>query len=251
MVVKKFFYIENVKLPLVSNGTSPFIGAGQFGFKAFEWRRKFLNNPDKMVEILETSYQYGARGIEAIPIGKIMDASRIMSEIHSDYIVTGSTYPGKDSSIDLLIKAEAKIIFVHGMIADNKGKELSRLLDDIVSHGIIPGIATHEPIPTIKYTIDKSLNVKAFLIPFNAVGVFMGNVKSLEHIVDKPSSYYFIGMKTLAAGNLDPVEAFEYISKHNISAVTIGMVTKEEAKISTKVALNAFASKNKSLEMYD
>lgn len=234
-----------MKLPLISSGTSPFIGAGQFGFNAFDWRRKFLNNPDAIIEILETGYQYGARGVEAIPLGKIMEACCIMSEIHNDYIITGSTYPEKNSGIEALIKAEAKIIFVHGMIADKKGRELSNLLDDIVSQGIIPGIATHEPISTINYVIDKKLNVKVFLIPFNASGAFMGDLRGLEQIVDNTSNYYFIGMKTLAAGNLEPAEAFDYIAKHNICAVTIGMVTKDEAKISTQIALQVLASRNK------
>ena len=50
-------------------------------------------------------------------------------------------------------------------------------------------------------------------------------------------------MKTLAAGKLDPKKAYEYISKHNICAVTIGMVTTEEAEISTKIALDALRSR--------
>jgi len=78
----------------------------------------------------------------------------------------------------VLIEVETKIIFEHWIIVDNKGKELLKLLDEIASHGIIPGIATHEPIPTIKYAIDNLLNVKAFLIPFNANGAFIGNAKS-------------------------------------------------------------------------
>ncbi|MBA7550894.1 hypothetical protein ES705_43424 [subsurface metagenome] len=45
-------------------------------------------------------------------------------------------------------------------------------------------------------------------------------------------------MKTLEAGKLEPHKAFEYISKHNICCSTIGMVTVEEAKISTEIALN-------------
>ena len=44
-------------------------------------------------------------------------------------------------------------------------------------------------------------------------------------------------MKTLAAGNLGPDAAMSYIAKHNICAVTIGMVSVEEAEVSTKKAL--------------
>ncbi|MFX1410637.1 MAG: hypothetical protein ACFFA6_09805 [Promethearchaeota archaeon] len=196
-----------------------------------------------MVEILKASYQAGARGIEAIPIGKILDATKIMAETHNDYIITGSTYPGLDPKIELLIEAGAKLIFVHGMISDTKSKNLLELLDNISNRGLIPGIATHEPIATIKYAIENNLNVKAFLIPFNINGIFMGNAKELEEIVDNSKNYYFIGMKTLAAGDINPKIAYSYISRHNISAVTIGMVTRQQAEESTKIALKALTNK--------
>ncbi len=202
-----------------------------------------MNNPDAMLEILESSYAKGARGIEVIPSGKILEAAYMMSEIHSDYVIMGSTYPGKDPRIDALIKIGAKLIFVHGMISDKKGLTLLRLLDDISSYGIIPGIATHDPIPTIQYCLENSLNVRVILIPFNLNGFLMGNLERLEEIVDNTKAFHFIGMKTLAAGEIKPDIAFKYISKHNICAVTIGMVTKEQAEESTKTALKSLNRK--------
>jgi len=190
-----------------------------------------------MVEILEASYQAGARGIEAIPIGSIIEASSIMVETYDDYVVIGSTYPGREPGIEDLLKVGAKLIFVHGMISDMKGRKLIELLEEIKSRGAIPGIATHDPLSTINYAIENSLNVRAFLIPFNARGDFMGNAKDLEELVDNTDNYHFVGMKTLAAGFLDPITAYEYIAKHNICSVTIGMVTTEEAMISTKTAI--------------
>jgi hypothetical protein len=44
-------------------------------------------------------------------------------------------------------------------------------------------------------------------------------------------------MKTLAAGKIDPKTAYDYISKHNIHGVTIGMVNIQDAQSSTKFAL--------------
>ncbi|MFX1304650.1 MAG: hypothetical protein ACFE9X_14955 [Promethearchaeota archaeon] len=238
-----FCNIDGVNIPLVSTGTSPFIGAGQFGFKAFEWRRRFLYNPEAMLEILKVSYLNGACGIEVIPNGKIMEAAKMMSEMYGDYVITGSTNPEKDPGIKALIEIGAKLIFVHGVISDNKGKELVRLLDEISGYGIIPGIATHDPIPTIKYSIENNLNVRVFLIPFNANGFLMGNAKYLEEIVDSTKNFYFIGMKTLAAGEIKPSFAFEYIANHKICAVTIGMVTKQQAEESTKIALKSLNRK--------
>jgi len=235
-----FCKINGVKIPLVSTGTSPFIGAGQFGYRGRKWRERFLNNPEEMLKILNASYEAGARGIEAVPVGKIMDAAKIMLETHSDYVLTASTAPGRHrNSITELVDCGAKLIFLHGMISDNKTNRMEKLLELISSRGVIPGIATHEPIPTINFCIEKSLNVKAFLIPFNAKGRFMGNQKELENLVDSTKEYNFIGMKTLAAGSLKPEIAYSYIGKHNICSVTIGMVEKNEAEVSTKIALKA------------
>ena len=115
-------------------------------------------------------------------------------------------------------------------------------IDEIESIGIIPGIATHSPVSTLNYALEHLPSVKAFLIPFNARGMLMGNQKKLENIVNTYKDKHFIGMKTLAAGKLDPNKAYEYISQHNICCVTIGMVTVEEAKVSTEIALNRLQS---------
>lgn len=239
-MIKIFCKIDNVDIPIVSTGTSPFIGAGQFGTNAYIWRKRFLNNPDAMIEILESSYNKGSRGIEVIPSGRILDAAVVMSEKYDDYVITGSTYPGKDTRIDSLIEIGAKLIFVHGNISDDRGQELIILLDEISGYGIIPGIATHDPLQTISFCLENSLNVRAFLIPFNAIGFLMGNQKKLEEIVDNTKNVYFIGMKTLAAGKIKPDYAFQYISNHNICAVTIGMVSQEQAVESTKIALKSY-----------
>jgi hypothetical protein len=241
--VKIFCKIDGIDIPLVSTGTSPFIGAGQFGYKAFEWRRKFLNNPDAMFEILEAGYKNGVRGIEAIPAGKILEAAYKMKETYNDYVIIGSTYPGDDPKIDSLADIGAKLIFVHGMVSDSRDFNLVKLIDEISSLGILAGIATHNPIPTIKFCINNSLKVRFFLIPFNAKGFLMGNKLQLEKIVDSTKDHFFIGMKTLAAGNIKPEVAFKYIADHNICALTIGMVNNQQAAESSTVALKTLINK--------
>ena len=196
-----------------------------------------MNNKDAVLEILEASYKAGGRGIELVPAGKVSEAAKIMAETHDDFIITGSTFPGPDPLIDVLADLDAKLIFAHGMISDKKDEKLEKLIDEIKSMGIIPGIATHNPVSTLEYAFENLPSVKAFLIPFNAQGMFMGDQKKLENIVNSHKDHHFIGMKTLAAGKLDPKQAFDYILRHNISCVSIGMVTIEEAKVSTEIAL--------------
>lgn len=219
------------------------MGAAQFGKNARIYRKKFMNDVDAVLEILEACYKAGGRGIEIVPIGKIVKATKIMKETHNDFVVTGSTFPGPDPLIEDLIDIEAKIIFAHGIVSDKKDDKLVKMVDDIKSRGVIPGIAAHNPVSTLEYALENLPDVKVFLIPFNKRGMFMGYKKKLEEIVDNTKNCSFVGMKTLAAGKLDPKKAYEYISKHNICAVTIGMVTTEEAEISTKIALEALRSR--------
>jgi hypothetical protein len=197
-----------------------------------------MNDANAMLEIMQACYKAGGRGIEAVPNGAVCAAIKTMKETHSDYIVTGSTFPGPDDpKIDELIDVEAKIIFAHGMVADKMDERLNKLVEEIESRGVIPGIALHNPVPTLQYALENLPQVKAFLTPMNSNGLYMGEKAALEEIVDNTKEKWFVGMKTLAAGKLDPKEAYEYISKHNICAVTIGMVTVEEAENSTKIAL--------------
>jgi len=223
-------------------GTSPFLGASQFGSNARIYRKKFMNNTQALLEIMEACYEAGGRGIQMIPVGKVGEAARIMHETHDDYVITGSTAPGPEPLIEDLVEGEAKIIFAHGMVSDKKDENLIKMIDNIASRGIIPGIAAHSPVSTLKFAFENT-NVKTFLIPFNEKGLFMENKQQLEQIVDTREDCYFVGMKTLAAGKLDMELAYNYISKHNICSVAIGMVTTEEAKFSTKVALNALKNK--------
>lgn len=223
----------------MSTGTSPFFGPPTFGDRASAYREKFMTNADAMLEIMEACYEAGGRGIEAVPAGAVCQATKIMKETHSDYVVTGSTLPGPNPNIEDLIDVEAKIIFVHGAYSDRKDETLLKLLKDISSRGVIPGVATHNPLSTIDYVFEKAPEVKAFLIPFNANGFMMRDKKALEDLVDTHKNHYFIGMKSLDTGRLEPQKAFEYISQHNICAVAIGMVEVEEALASTKIALGA------------
>ena len=199
-----------------------------------------MNHTKAVLEILEASYEVGGRGIELVPAGKIAEAAKIMVETHNDFVITGSTFPGPDPLINELSDLGAKIIFAHGMVADKKDKKLESLIDDIKSRGVIPGIAAHNPVSTLEYAFENIPSVRTFLIPFNARGYLMGNQKELEKLINSREDHHFIGMKTLAAGKLNPNKAYDYISKHNICCTTIGMVSVEEARESTEIALKSF-----------
>jgi len=239
---KQFFTeFEGVKIPLVSTGVSPFAGSPQFGDKAPIYREKFFNDANAMLEIMEACYEGGGRGIGAIPFGKVVEAVKIMKETHGDYVITGSTLPGNlpDPGIEQLIDLDAKIIYVHGSISDEKSDRVNKLLEEISSRGIIPGLAVHNPISTLEFAFENNLNAKTFLVPFNAQGMMMANQQKLEELVDSRKETAFMAMKTLAAGKIEPKMAYEYIANHNIRAVVIGMVDVDEARNVAEIALNA------------
>jgi putative N-acetylmannosamine-6-phosphate epimerase len=237
-----FCEIEGQKIPVISVGTSPFLGAAQFGKNARIYRKKFMNDANAMLEILKAAYRAGARGIELIPIGKIPEAANLMKDSFDDFIITGSTAPGPDPMIDELLELDAKIIFAHGMVSDKKDKKLLKMLNDIESRGCIPGVAAHNPVSTLNYVFENAPQVRTFLIPFNAIGLFMGEQKKLEELVDSRKDLSIMGMKTIAAGKIEPNKAYEYISKHNIKCVTIGLVTVEQAQESTELAFKMLSN---------
>lgn len=232
-----FCNVQGRSIPLVSVGTSTFIGAGQFGKNARIYRKRFLNNPDEILGILEACYLVGGRGIEVIPAGKIPEAVKLFSETHDDFVVTGSTFPGPDPMIEELVEMNAQVIFVHASVSDQKNERLSQLLEDVSSHGVIPGIAVHNPVSTLNYAFQNLPEIKTFLVPFNTKGIFMGNQKEVEHLVDSHLDCAFMGMKTLGVGKIDPEIAYTYISNHNICCTAIGMVTVEEVSITINSAL--------------
>jgi len=236
-VIPLYTTIEGRKVPLISIGTSPFIGAGQFGVKGLLWRSRFLYNAPAMAELMMKSYEFGAKGAHIIPLGDIPKAVKLVRKEYPDFVVIGSTPPeGVEKGIKTLIDLDAEIIFVHGSIADSLRYELlDRYCRIIEEAGVISGVATHRPVHTVRY-VENNCLCKAVLLPFNPVGYSMENRRLLEEIVDN-SSLSFIAMKALAAGSVRPEEAFKYISQHNIKAVTVGLVSKEEAKETIHAAL--------------
>ena len=81
--------IEGRRVPLISIGTSPFIGAGQFGVKGLLWRSRFLHNAQAMAELMMESYELGAKGAHIIPLGDIPKAVKLVRREHPDFIVIG------------------------------------------------------------------------------------------------------------------------------------------------------------------
>lgn len=237
---KLTFKLEAKNIPLVTLGTSPFIGAGQFGSQGILWREKFLKNPTLMAKMMKECYTQGSRGVEAIPAGQILAAVEQVRQDYPDFHLIASTYwDPSNLKIEELAQSHAQLIFIHGAVADKRDHSLlTSILKQIRDIGALPGIATHDPANTISFVQEKQLDCPVMLIPFNINGYAMGQQKVVEDLVDN-SDLTFIGMKTLAAGQIRPQKAFDYISQHRIAGVAIGMVTEDEINETVPIALKA------------
>ena len=70
----KTFLIDETEIPSVSLGTSPFIGAGQFGPRAEEYYRQFYLNPMNIEAIIKKSTELGVPAVQALTYDKIIKA---------------------------------------------------------------------------------------------------------------------------------------------------------------------------------
>ncbi|TFG05209.1 MAG: hypothetical protein EU536_02560 [Promethearchaeota archaeon] len=238
-----YIELESKQIPRITIGTSPFMGAGQFGVIGSVWRAEFFQNAEKMAQLMIHACNQGAKGVEVIPAGAMLDAAVLAKKRCPDFAIIGSTlweHIGNYFHIDDLVKVDSRIIFLHGSISDNRELTLIKpLLKKIRLAGKIPGIATHYPAVTIPFIHQNKLDCPAILLPFNLRGAFMGDQRAVEELVDS-LDYCFVAMKSLAAGQIPPTKAFPYLGEHNISAVTVGMVSEEEITQTVSEAKKVF-----------
>jgi len=62
------------RIPRVLLGTSPFIGAGQFGRRAAFYYNYFYENPKNIVKIIHKAVDLGVTGVQALPFRPIFGA---------------------------------------------------------------------------------------------------------------------------------------------------------------------------------
>lgn len=55
-------------------GTSPFIGAGQFGSKALEYRRLFFEQPENMTKLFVKSAELGVKAVQLVGYEPLVSA---------------------------------------------------------------------------------------------------------------------------------------------------------------------------------
>ncbi|MFX1514009.1 MAG: hypothetical protein ACFFCQ_15625 [Promethearchaeota archaeon] len=240
------------KLPRLLYGTSPFMGAGQFGIKGQEWFHRFFHYPERMAELFAYFCEQGFPGVHVVGYPTIVEAARLTKENYSLKVAV-SLLPEKwVENLELVIQLEPVIIFVHGVMTDNflqtHAEELISCFQAIRDSDAFPGLATHDSRQTL-LTLQESLNPllqEAFglLLPFNSIGWGMGgSTKEIVSLLHNLQDCPVMAMKTLAAGQLSPKDALKFVFEvPQIQVATIGMTSKKEvteiATIGQKILTN-------------
>jgi len=238
--------IGDVEVPRLMLGTSPFIGAGQFGLRSMEYYLRFTMNPENVTKLIVEAAEMGITWVQALGyefIGKAVEEARNITKI--DIQVIGSIGPHNfDSQFDLMKRLGARIILTHAVVTDRLDKHFEKCIDRI-NDVSIAGAVTHLPgkiIPQLS-GYDK---VKIIMASVNKIGKFMSPTpkESLDAI--KNTDKVVIGKKTLAAGVLKPREALEYTSNF-VYGATIGIASSEELRETFGVAKEIWKPQPRSL----
>ncbi|MDO8726062.1 MAG: hypothetical protein Q7J35_08345 [Candidatus Methanoperedens sp.] len=224
-------------LPGLMLGTSPFIGAGQFGSKSPDYRRRFFDDPDNMTKLFVHSASLGVKAVQLIGYQPLVAALMKAEEISGDFFVA-VTIPRGDfaSNLDLVSPLEPEFVSVHAQFCDENDSRLNEWIDMIRDAGAKPAASTHSPGTTIPL-LDE-LGFEAYLAPVNTVGYGMepdieSTLKALER-----TRKSIIAIKPLAAGKLSPERSvFEYIFKY-ADSIAVGITSEEEMEETYSAALS-------------
>ncbi|MBS7287477.1 MAG: hypothetical protein KIH01_01680 [Candidatus Freyarchaeota archaeon] len=237
--------IKGRELPRVLLGTSPFLGAGQFGVKAYEYYRKFFKNPARVTELVAGCIEIGVNGVQLVAYPQIGDAVKKAEEKKGARLkVVGSLpFDMPSQALKYLSEFDTVAALLHGEQTDKLNMEENRAwLKRIEDEGYLVGVATHNPARTLPIVI-RELEVDIVMMPLNKAGYMMGGMKGEEFMeIVESSGAKVIAMKPLAAGKINPREAMGYVfSLKNVASVAVGVASLKEAEETFSAAATALS----------
>lgn len=227
--------IGEVEVPRLMLGTSPFIGAGQFGSRSMKYHLLFARDPKNVTELIVEAAKMGITWVQVLGYEFLVNAVEEARDITKiDIQVVGSIGEGDfDSQFDLMKRLDAKIILTHGIVTDRLDNRFEDYIHRI-GEVAIAGAVTHQPGKTVSSLSDYD-NVKIIMAPINKAGWFMSPSPQMSLEAIRNTDKVVIGKKVLAAGDLKPREALEYVADF-VYGVTIGIASSEELKETFTVA---------------
>jgi len=230
------------RIPELMLGTSPFIGAAQFGRKAYEYRKMFFYNERNMEKLFIKSTTLGVNAVQLIvyePLVKALtEAEKVTDEkfFIAAVITSGRKF---DNDLDLIKPLKPEIVAIHALFCDALDDRIKGWIKKIRDMGASPAASTHYPGDTITEMDEAGFDFDVYLAPVNPVGYAMepdyeSTLKALE-TTDKQ----VIAIKPLAAGSLKPTESlFKFIYRYAAS-ISVGITSEEEMEETYSVAKRA------------
>ncbi|WP_456481817.1 hypothetical protein [Methanopyrus sp.] len=226
-------------IPRVMVGTSPFLGAGQFGHRALLYRRTFYHRPENIVTLLEyCAEELGVTGVQALADPVIIGAVREADPDLDVVAVVGLR--NLEEELEMLEDLNLRAVLLHASRVDGEDvEEVSAELDEIRGRLDVPvGIATHRPDETLPKWEEAEGAADVYMVPLNPVGAFMGDQKAVEELLAE-TDRTVIAKKVLAAGSLSPEEGLPYAARY-ADAVAVGITGEKEAEETLRIAKRYF-----------
>lgn len=242
-MLKGYLKINGTDVPRTLLGTSPFIGAPQFGHRARLYLLDLYRKPEAMAHIIAKSYQLGVRGIQLLPYPPVIEALQMARDDGFPMDIVATIRPDSEDDIDdveVLKQLEAKAILLHASFTDQYNWDiLGEKLDVINDTGAISGLVTHTPFKTTQKLLDSPVldDFQIYSVPVNRLGYLMdcdthgpedrAEFRELITNLDKT----IMAKKVLAAGIMTPDDAFDYLKTLDfVDMVAIGIASEAEAQ---------------------
>jgi|Deesub1362A_J573_1020465.scaffolds.fasta_scaffold00089_26 hypothetical protein len=220
------FRINGTKLPKFFLGTSPFIGASQFGDKSRKYREFWLKKPKNLEKIFEMAGEMDV-GVQAIAYPEILTA---IKNVGVDCLVSAGVRDF-NREMERIGEIDVKGVLLHASrVDDRKIAEIKTYIELITDMGLMSGIATHNPSDTIPEILSLE-GVEIIMAPINEQGIFMypNRDSVIERIsLAKKAGKIIIAMKPLGGGRL-PLKALKF-PVENSDGVAVGIGEFKEFK---------------------
>lgn len=233
--------INEKEIPRTLLGTSPFIGAAQFGHRSRLYQLDLYNKPENILKIIKKSYKLGITGIQLVPYEPVVKALNwAISEGLNLDIVGTVRQDCEREDIELLTEIGASTMLLHGAITDELNYDfLAEKLEKIRQTGAVAGLVTHRPFNTTKNLLESPILdlFDIYMVPVNKLGylmdtdAFMDKERAEFRDLIKKLDKTIIAKKTMAVGILTPNDAFDFLETLDyVDLMAVGIASEAEAE---------------------
>ncbi|RZN36883.1 MAG: hypothetical protein EFT35_07510 [Methanophagales archaeon ANME-1-THS] len=228
-----------VQLPKLMLGTSPFIGAGQFGRKAYDYRTMFFSNERNMERLFIKSATLGVQAVQLIVYEPLVNALKAAArELGTKFFVAATIPSGQrfEKDLELIKPLKPEIIAIHALFCDALDPRLHGWIKQIRELGASPAASTHYPGETIEELDRAGFEFEVYLAPVNSVGYAMAPTRDRTLQALETTDKQVIAIKPLAARlKCHTSSLFSFIYQY-ADSISVGIVSDEEMEETYTIA---------------